>query len=68
VLSKAFPDCTISCQNRLGISGRERDRYDLQTVIFAEMKSGGNIANMWPALIDITIQADVLMAGGEDRD
>jgi hypothetical protein len=31
-------------QNPLGLSSRERGRYDLQTIIFGRMKNEGNIA------------------------
>jgi hypothetical protein len=42
-----FSKARVSCQNPLGLSSRERGRYDLQTIIFWGMKHEGNIADMF---------------------
>jgi hypothetical protein len=35
----------LSCQNPLGLSSRERGRYDLQMITFGGTKNEGNIAD-----------------------
>ena len=45
---QGFPKAEHGCQDPLGLSSRERGRYDLQTIIFGEMKNKGNIAELGP--------------------
>ena len=44
--SPSLTDGNISCQNPLGLSSRERGRYDLQTIISGGVKNEGNIARL----------------------